>query len=404
MKILLINQAFYPDVVATAQVLTDFAVYLVQEGHDVTVLAGRRGYVPPHPLYEAQERYRQIRVIRVCSFIFGRRNRVTRVLDALILNAAFAITLFRLPRFDRVVAMTTPPLVAWAALVFCKWRKIRFIYWVMDINPDQAIKAGWIKEDSIEARFLNRTLKFVLRHSDKVVVLDHFMKETVLEKGTVPEKISVIPPWFPESDLEAVSDEPNPFREEHQLNGKFTVMYSGNHSVCHPLDTLLSAALFFKDDPSVIFLFIGGGKRVNDVIRFRKKHKLSNIVHLPYQDRLTLRYSLSAANLHVVVMGNPYVGIVHPSKIYGILSVGKPFVFIGPEESHIGEMICRFGIGETVAHGDHRGLVQLINKTRQLSTEQMRLISEKTVALKNEQFQQKKQCVHLAEIVYGESS
>jgi hypothetical protein len=33
------------------------------------------------------------------------------------------------------------------------------------------------------------------------------------------------------------------FRKTHGLEGKFVVMYSGNHSPCHPLDTLLDAAL-----------------------------------------------------------------------------------------------------------------------------------------------------------------
>ena len=42
MKILILNQAFYPDVVSTAQHAADLAVKLVEEGHEVTVIAGRR--------------------------------------------------------------------------------------------------------------------------------------------------------------------------------------------------------------------------------------------------------------------------------------------------------------------------------------------------------------------------
>jgi hypothetical protein len=44
MKVLLLNQCFYPDVVATSQHLTDLAIELVKSGHQVTVLASRRGY------------------------------------------------------------------------------------------------------------------------------------------------------------------------------------------------------------------------------------------------------------------------------------------------------------------------------------------------------------------------
>ncbi len=47
MKVLLLNQCFYPDVVATAQQLTHLAVGLAEKGHQVTVIAGDRGYDDP---------------------------------------------------------------------------------------------------------------------------------------------------------------------------------------------------------------------------------------------------------------------------------------------------------------------------------------------------------------------
>jgi hypothetical protein len=56
-----------------------------------------------------------------------------------------------------------------------------------------------------------------------------------------------------------------------------------------------------------------------------------------------LAASLSAADLHVVVMGNDFVGIVHPSKLYNILTIGSPFLYIGPKESHISEIAAQIG-------------------------------------------------------------
>ena len=46
MKILLLNQCFYPDVVSTAQHLSDLAFDLSSQGHRVTVIASRRGGLP----------------------------------------------------------------------------------------------------------------------------------------------------------------------------------------------------------------------------------------------------------------------------------------------------------------------------------------------------------------------
>jgi len=44
MRILLINQTFYPDVAATAQHGHDLARYLVAQGHEVSVIASRSLY------------------------------------------------------------------------------------------------------------------------------------------------------------------------------------------------------------------------------------------------------------------------------------------------------------------------------------------------------------------------
>ena len=49
--------------------------------------------------------------------------------------------------------------------------------------------------------------------------------------------------------------------------------------------------------------------------------------------------SLSAADLHVVVMGEAFVGIVHPCKIYNILAVGAPVLYLGPCPSHVTEIL-----------------------------------------------------------------
>ena len=48
MRILLLNQFYYPDIAATAQLCTDWAEDLTRLGHDVTVLCGSGRYRQPH--------------------------------------------------------------------------------------------------------------------------------------------------------------------------------------------------------------------------------------------------------------------------------------------------------------------------------------------------------------------
>jgi len=401
MKILLINQTFSPDVAATGQYLTDLAIHLVQSGHDVTVLTGRRSYTTPNQLYKAKEIDHGIKIVRVWSFPFSRNDKSLRILDAFLLNLSFAWHLLWLSDFDQVVAMTTPPLIGWVVSLFAKWRHHQLIYWVMDINPDQAVQAGWIRRGGLRARLTERMFRGTLKRSDKIVVLDRFMKENVLSKGASPERVKIIPPWAPEKIMENISHEKNSFRAQHHLNGKFVVMYSGNFSICHPLDTILQVALVLKNDPSIQFLFVGGGVRLAEVLDFKKKNGLSNVMCLPYQERDQLKNSLSAADFHVVVMGNSYTGVVHPSKIYGILAVGRPFIFIGPAESPIGELIQETGIGQQIEHGDAEGFIRTIHLTRQLSLSEKQEIAQKSFDLKNTRFSQRKLTQEFTELFCG---
>ena len=84
----------------------------------------------------------------------------------------------------------------------------------------------------------------------------------------------------------------------HGLTDKFVVMYSGNHSPCHPLDTLLAAARKLQARPNIVFCFVGGGSEFQKVKAFARDNSLPNILCLPYQARNKLSGSLSAADLH----------------------------------------------------------------------------------------------------------
>src|SRR2546423_14883890 len=73
---------------------------------------------------------------------------------------------------------------------------------------------------------------------------------------------------------------------------------------------------------------------------------------------------LSAADIHVVVMGYAISGIVHPSKIYNILKLGAPFLFMGPKASFVSRIITDASdelVAISVRHGETSAIVDAIN-------------------------------------------
>ncbi len=367
MRVLLLNQTFYPDPVATSQQLMDFAEYLHSQGCEVTVLASRRSYNDPSKVHPAEETVRGIRVVRVAGTGFGKLSFFRRLVDGITFEARLLIKLLFFPRQDLVIAFTSPPLVGFGALLFCALRGGKCVQWVMDLNPDIAFAVGYLKAKSLFGRLLTGILRFSVRRSDYVVVLDRWMRQRMLAHGVAAERIVVVPPWPVSAPTPARKELGQRFRDRHGIGEKFVLLYSGNHSIAHPLDTILSTALQMRDNSDVLFLFIGGGLREKDVATFAAVHQLKNIRQLPYEPRETLAESLSAADLHLVVMGDKMSGLVHVSKIYGVLTTGAPYVFIGPRASHVSDLLNECPYGFHVESGDTAGFEETIRRARALN-------------------------------------
>src|SRR6266550_7991940 len=155
MKILLLNQAFHPDVVSSGQHLTDLALALVECGHTVTVVTGRRAYDNPSTRFARHESWNGIEILRVGSTGFGKGAKWKRAADFASFMACCCCRLATLPRHDAVVALTSPPLISFIGAWMAKMWRSQFFYWVMDLNPDEAIAAGWLRADSPASRVLH---------------------------------------------------------------------------------------------------------------------------------------------------------------------------------------------------------------------------------------------------------
>jgi colanic acid biosynthesis glycosyl transferase WcaI len=370
MKILLLNQAFYPDVVSTAQHASDLARGLTQAGHEVTVVCSSRGYDDPRIRFLKRQTWNGVNIIRIQSTGFGKASKWRRATDFGSFMASCALRLGFLPQFDVVVAMTSPPLISFLSSLVVPRRATSLVFWSMDLNPDEAIAAGWLSEKSLTARVLSWMLLHTLKSASVIVALDRFMKDRIEAKGIEPEKVVVVPPWAHDDRVRFDSEAREEFRKLHGLSNKFVVMYSGNHSPCHPLDTLLEAAERLTDHDDVVFCFVGGGSEFLRVRERAQNRGLRNVLWLPYQPVEKLAGSLSAADLHVVVMGDKYVGILHPCKIYNILAVKKPFLYIGPNESHVTDIIGR-NDPYVSSHGDVEGVVANILRAMRNATVQV---------------------------------
>ena len=385
---LIISQVYPPDPTSVGQHMHDAAQALARQGLEVRVLTSARGYENPSVKYPKRELLDGVEIIRLPLSSFGKKSIAHRLVgQSLFLLQAFFRGVFT-RRLCCVLVSTSPPMASVAALMIRCFRRVAVKFWVMDLNPDQLIQMGIIKETSLPARAFNLLNKTILRVSDDVIALDRFMAERLVKKLDVREKITILPPW-PHTDYdESVEHSENPFRRQHGLTGKFVVMYSGNHSLTSPVITVLDAAVKMQDRPDLVFMFIGGGIGKRDVREILERHHPKNIVDLPYQPFDQLRYSLSAADVHVVTMGNNVVGVIHPCKVYGAMALGRPILLVGPSECHVADIMRNKHVGWHVQHGDVVGTIAAIDQMLALPPAELQTMGDEAAKIVQEKFEQ----------------
>lgn len=335
--------------------MADAAEELARRGHRVVVITADRGYDDPKLRYARRELRHGVEVIRLPFCSFGKSSIAIRLLGgfSFVLQAIFRG--MALSTLDSVLVSTSPPMASLAALAVAGLRSARVTYWVMDLNPDQMVALKLIAPTALPVRAFDWLNRKILRRADAVVVLDRYMAERVNAKVDVRPKLVILPPWPHEDELEDVRHAENPFREAQGLEGRFVLMYSGNHGPSNPITTILAALVRMKEESRLVGMFIGGGIGKREV----EAHRSEQIRSLPYQPLDQLRYSLSAADAHIVTVGNEIVGIVHPSKVYGAMAVGRPIVLIGPARCHVADILSEDQVGWRIDHGDVDGAVAL---------------------------------------------
>lgn len=385
-RILVISQVYVPDPTAVGQYMADAAAALVERGYEVRVLTSARGYDDPTVKYPLREIRDGVEILRMPFSSFGKKTIAHRLLgQMLFLIQVFFRGLFT-GRLAAVLVSTSPPMASIVAVAIGLLRFKPIKFWAMDLNPDQIIAMGKIGPNSLPARIFNVINRWLLWSASDIVALDRFMGERLNAKYEVRNKMSVMPPWPHGDHLDRIEHADNPFRKEHNLDGKFVVMYSGNHSLTNPIDTILRAALALQHEEDLVFAFIGGGVRKQEVEAVIAEHQPRNIISLPYQPREAIRYSLSAADVHLVTLGDEMVGIIHPCKIYGAMSLGRPILYVGPVPSHASELVDQHDLGWSLTHGDDQAAVETLVKIKNTQEAELRRLGDNAVAAIRERF------------------
>lgn len=347
MRMLFVNQFFWPDSAATSQQLTDLVIRLAARGVEVEVLCGESGgyaaaagsQAPPATVHR----------VKAMPFTRGKLARVVSYLSFYVTAFARGLTL---QRPDVVVSMTTPPLISLLGTCIQWLRGARHFIWEQDVYPDIAVDLQHIRKGSLLHRLTGVLADFSRRRADGVIVLGECMRDRLVSRGVPPEKIHVAEHWASSTSITPLPRPGDP--------DELVLLYSGNLGLAHDLETILGTMLALRDDRRFRFLFVGTGGRRKALTEFCEANRIDSVEMRPFVDRDKLSEGLAAGDIGLVTQQESACGSVVPSKVYGILAAGRPLLYIGPASATPARIIRRHQCGWHVECGDVHGVTQLL--------------------------------------------
>ena len=361
----IITEFFPPDYAATGQLIEELVKQLEKQGVKIRVFTGQPGYAFTNDQAPALEQLGNINI---------QRSRSTQVWSGRIRGKAINGILFTLRSFlhiiknvqgnDVVLLTSAPPFLSIAGYLGHLLLGFPYVCLMYDIYPDIAIALGVVNKNHWLAKFWWTINRKIWQKSKGIIVLSPTMKERVVEIcPQIADKVSVIQSWGDPDFILPIAKKDNWFAKEHNLDSKFTVLYSGNMGRCHDMDTILATAQQLKNEP-IQFVFIGGGPKRESFMENVNRLGLKNFLFLPYQDKNVLPYSLTACDLSLVSIEAGLESLITPSKLYPALAAGRPIGAICPKNSYLRQLVADGGFGASVDNGDSNSLSMFILKLK----------------------------------------
>ena len=124
---------------------------------------------------------------------------------------------------------------------------------------------------------------------------------------------------------------------------------------------MLAAGERLRHDPRIVFVFIGGGHRMDELARIVKARGLgATFRFIPYQDQILLKHSLAVPDVHWISLKPAVEGMIVPSKFYGIAAAGRPTIAITSRQGEIARLVLEHNCGLVIEPGQADALADAI--------------------------------------------
>ena len=370
--ILILCQYYEPDMAAVGVVLGEVAEDLVRSGFVVGCLTAQPTYAGRRPAPK-EEFLRGVRVRRVRAPRATRNRLAGRLLSGLAYWVQACAHVVRGDASTTLLISTSPPYLGLIGLAANLFFGQRYLYVVHDIYPELAVRAGFLRPDSLVANAWRWLENKVLSRASAIVVQGLDMRDEIRAKlpERLHDRIRVIALGADADRFRPLDAGRCAMRRQWGSDGMFVALYAGNMGVCHDLEMILEAADLLREEP-IRFVFSGGGVKRARLEAVAKARRLSNVIFQDYVPADRVNELLASCDVGLVSVDRSAEGLLVPWKLYNLMAAGKAVVAVASVGSETGRTIEQARCGVLVEHGSAD---QLANGLRALERDRHRAVT-----------------------------
>lgn len=341
-RLLIYSLVFSPDGVSTAYLYNDIALGFQKNNYEVTVLTTTPHYnliqesLDRQPLKKCflglffTSNFNGIKVYHIPLKKY--KSSVIRILSFIYWHLASLIIGLFLKKPDIILTPSPPLTSGLISILLAKVKGSKSVYNVQEIYPDLLINHGRLTNPVI-IKFLKILEGWVYNWSNAVTTIDLNFYNTIKTRIRNLDNLKIISNFVDTELYKTSSSIPLP-KVFKKIKGKTDMVYAGNIGIAQEWDLVINLAKAIKKLPITIWI-IGEGVKKKYLESQIKKHKLFNIQLLPYQERKYMPVINLFADFHFIAMNKSMEHDGFPSKVYTIMSSGKPMVVVSSDQTPI---------------------------------------------------------------------
>lgn len=356
MKILILTDRYYPSPVSGAILMTDLALEMLEQGHEIIIACGD-STIDQEFLLQKEENYSILRVNTPDPRDLSLPMRLFH--EARLQRKIWSAFSEVLTNKDIEMVIIHSPTIFWSFIL--RRLKNRYNYksylilrdlfpqWILDTNLISIFNPAYWYMKLKEVQLYNLSNIIGVQSKSN---LNYFKTKSYLNKN----KIEILYNWKIVGEKSKLNSD---IRKQLNLGNKVVFVFGGNLGFAQDIDNLLRLASSMKQYSNFHLLFIGEGTQFNKIKKWIDEYRMENSVSLlPAVSNIKYQSILKECDVGIISLRKDFKTDNFPNKLLNYMEYKLPILASINPNNELSEFINEKQIGFVSDNGDDNQLLK----------------------------------------------